>query len=180
MVSSSRYRCHQELTSDTSTATDPITNILPYTATAREPLSGHLVPGTGVTSSFVHNLNPAIIGSVPAHHAASPNLPSTAQASHRPMASSSVASIRGLQMRRNHTETYSCPASGCKSIFVQRQGLNRHYRDKHQPELRNVCPFCGVFKWSRKYLFTRHLERDHRITRESRPKWLSRTRSNGR
>ena len=49
----------------------------------------------------------------------------------------------------------------CGVSFSQRQGLNRHNRDKHSP--RNICSLCGVFVWSsgRKYLFIRHLRRHH-------------------
>ena len=159
----SRYRRHPQLTLDTSTVTSPISNMLPYPATAREPLGGYIVPGNGLTSSSAHNLNPTTIDSVPVHHAASPNLPSTAQASYRPMASSSVALIRDPPVRLNRTGTYPCHASGCKTIFIQKQGLNWHYREKHRPELWKVCPYCGVFTWSpaRKYRYTKHLKIAH-------------------
>lgn len=152
-----------ERSRDDRTVTLPIGKTSPYPTTAYESLGGCIVPGTGTTSSLVHDLKPTIIRSVPVHRnetAASPNLLSTSQleASYHTMASSSVASIRDSTVRRNRG-TYSCHT--CNANFVQRQGFNRHNRDKHEP--RNICPHCRVFTWSpgRNYLFTKHLEIDH-------------------
>lgn len=155
------YRCHSELTLDTSAVTIPISEMSPYRTTASETGGGNIALGTGFTSSSVHDLNPATTHSVLVHrqeNAASPNLPSTARASHHPMASSTVASIPKPPVRRKR-RTYSCRA--CKVNFVQIQGFNRHNRDEHQPP--NICAHCGVFTWSpaRNYLFTKHLKRDH-------------------
>ena len=54
---------------------------------------------------------------------------------------------------------YACTL--CNDSFIRQQRLKEHKRDKHS--LPNICPHCGVFKWSqaRPYRFTRHLERDH-------------------
>ncbi|KAH9045012.1 hypothetical protein EDB84DRAFT_1469404 [Lactarius hengduanensis] len=70
--------------------------------------------------------------------------------------------IPGLNANKgkpNTPQQYTCTA--CDVGFTNRQGLNRHNGDKHMP--RNVCPHCGVFKWSqaRNYLFRKHLESKH-------------------
>jgi hypothetical protein len=145
----------------TRAVTLPVGKMSLYPETARESLSGYISLGTGVTSSPVHDLKPTFICSVPVHqneNAVFPNLLSTGQASHHTMESSSVSSVRDPPVRRNR-RTYSCRA--CNANFVQRQGFNRHNRDKHQR--RKICPHCRIFTWSpaRNYLFTKHLERDH-------------------
>ncbi|KAI9454308.1 hypothetical protein BJY52DRAFT_1285138 [Lactarius psammicola] len=148
----------QELSSDTTAMTAPSGEMLVVPATARETLGG-IVPGNGVTSPSVYNHSSTIPHSARRNEgAASPYFLSTGQASRRPMAASSVASIRVLSSGRDRGR-FSCRV--CDVSFVQRQGFNRHNRDKHQP--RNICSHCGVFKWSpaRRYLFTKHFERDH-------------------
>ena len=49
----------------------------------------------------------------------------------------------------------------CGVRFVQKQGLNRHKKDKHKR--RETCLLCNSYTWSsgRRYLFFRHLEKDH-------------------
>ena len=47
----------------------------------------------------------------------------------------------------------------CGVNFVQRQGLNRHEKDKHRQ--RKTCPLCSSYTWpsGRRYLLLRHLEK---------------------
>ncbi|KAH8976776.1 hypothetical protein EDB92DRAFT_1108641 [Lactarius akahatsu] len=54
---------------------------------------------------------------------------------------------------------YRC--SSCWVIFAQRQGLTRHWKDKHEPK--NRCEFCKEFTWSqgRRYIYQRHLQEGH-------------------
>ena len=54
---------------------------------------------------------------------------------------------------------YSC--EDCGVSFKQLQGLKRHHKDRHRS--RNMCPHCGIFRWSagRKYAFRAHLKREH-------------------
>lgn len=147
----------RELSLDTSAATVPIEEMLVDPATARETLG---VPGNGITSSSMYYHSSAIPHSIHRNKdAALLNFISANQAGRHPIASSSIASSTRVTRAGRNRSSFSCHA--CDVGFVQRQGLNRHNRDKHRP--RNICPHCGVFKWSpaRRYLFTKHFERDH-------------------
>ncbi|KAI9433816.1 hypothetical protein H4582DRAFT_2060509 [Lactarius indigo] len=147
----------QEPTLDTNTATVPIGEMMVDPATARLALGRYNV---GTTSSLVHHHSSTIPHYVHRNENAAPlDFILAGRVGRHPMASSSVASsIRVARAGRNRTR-FLCGV--CDVGFVQRQGLNRHNGDKHQP--RNICPHCGVFKWSpaRHYLFTRHFKRDH-------------------
>ncbi|KAH9170765.1 hypothetical protein EDB89DRAFT_1975688 [Lactarius sanguifluus] len=147
----------QEPTMETSSPTVPIGETLVDPATARKTLG---VPGNGITSPSVYYHSSTIPHSIHRNEdVALLDFISASQAGRHPIASSSIASsIRVAQAGRNRSR-FSCRA--CDVGFVQKQALNRHNRDKHQP--RNICPHCGVFKWSpaRRYLFTKHFERDH-------------------
>ena len=58
-----------------------------------------------------------------------------------------------------NSKKYRCHS--CDTDFSQKQGFNRHNKDKHSQ--RNPCPYCSDFEWSpgRHYLFKRHLETKH-------------------
>ena len=45
----------------------------------------------------------------------------------------------------------------CGERYAQRQGVNRHFRAKHNP---SSCVYCGV-KWSRPYQYRNHIEKQH-------------------
>ncbi|KAI9429822.1 hypothetical protein H4582DRAFT_147503 [Lactarius indigo] len=62
---------------------------------------------------------------------------------------------------RRNPKKYRCIIPGCSSRFAQRQGLNRHIKDKHSQL--NSCLYCGDFEWSkgRSYKFTKHLRKMH-------------------
>jgi hypothetical protein len=47
----------------------------------------------------------------------------------------------------------------CRKTFKQRQGLNRHRFDVHEPK--SSCIYCVDFKWGRPYLLRRHIEKQH-------------------
>jgi hypothetical protein len=64
-------------------------------------------------------------------------------------------SKRPADIRKARTPRFSCNDCGAK--YVQRQGLNRHRREKHKP---NLCMYCGA-KWGRPYEFRDHLEKHH-------------------
>ncbi|KAI0274358.1 hypothetical protein BGY98DRAFT_74378 [Russula aff. rugulosa BPL654] len=49
------------------------------------------------------------------------------------------------------------PCDDCGAKYVQQQGLNRHRREKHEP---NLCKYCGA-KWARPYEYRDHLEKHH-------------------
>jgi hypothetical protein len=53
---------------------------------------------------------------------------------------------------------YQCPS--CVKPFVQKQGLMRHYREKHQPGFECSHPVCA-YKWCRFYEYRKHLTRTH-------------------
>ncbi|KAI9436347.1 hypothetical protein H4582DRAFT_2058997 [Lactarius indigo] len=147
----------QEPTLDTNTAPVPIGEKMVDPATTREALGRYNVR---TTSSSVHYHSSTIPHYVHRNENAAPlDFISAGRIGRHPMASSSItSSIRVARASRNRTR-FSCGV--CDVGFVQRQGLNRHNGDKHQPK--NICPHCGVFKWSpaRHYLFTRHFKRDH-------------------
>ena len=50
---------------------------------------------------------------------------------------------------------YSCEA--CGERYTQPQGVNRHYRAKHDP---SSCIYCGA-EWSRPYQYRDHIEKEH-------------------
>jgi hypothetical protein len=58
-------------------------------------------------------------------------------------------------MREAIRRPYCC--NTCGKIFSQLQGINRHYREKHDPRL---CLFCDV-EWSRPYQYRDHLKTHH-------------------
>jgi hypothetical protein len=58
-------------------------------------------------------------------------------------------------MREAIRRPYCCDT--CGKIFSQLQGINRHYREKHDPRL---CLFCDV-EWSRPYQYRDHLKTHH-------------------
>jgi len=45
----------------------------------------------------------------------------------------------------------------CGTEYAQRQGLNRHHREKHEP---NLCMYCDA-EWGRPYEYRDHLEKHH-------------------
>ena len=58
-------------------------------------------------------------------------------------------------MREAIRRPYCCDT--CGKRFSQLQGINRHYREKHDPRL---CLFCDV-EWSRPYQYRDHLKTHH-------------------
>ncbi|KAH9049281.1 hypothetical protein EDB83DRAFT_1410125 [Lactarius deliciosus] len=62
---------------------------------------------------------------------------------------------------RRNSKKYMCDIPRCSSGFAQRQGLNRHMKDRHLR--RSRCPYCSDFEWSegRFYLFKTHLRNMH-------------------
>ncbi|KAH9161834.1 hypothetical protein EDB89DRAFT_694126 [Lactarius sanguifluus] len=72
--------------------------------------------------------------------------------------SSRVTARRGSKKYR-----VRCIIPGCSSTFAQRQGLNRHIKDRHSHWRR--CPYCNDFKWpeGRSYLLTKHLKKCIRL-----------------
>ena len=127
-----------------------------YPETSRQAPWGY-IDGSAEISTIGHG------SSLPysVHHieeAASPNFQSAVQASYPVIVASSISSNQ-LAPVDAMSETFWCHICGVG--FVQKQGLNRHNRDKHIP--RNICPLCERYEWSsgRRYLFLRHLERHH-------------------
>ncbi|KAH8995869.1 hypothetical protein EDB86DRAFT_1070294 [Lactarius hatsudake] len=137
---------------DSSASTIHIDERLMYPTTFPQALWGH-VDGFPEMSTNDHG------SSLPysVEEAASPNFLSTLQTS-RPVITSSIPSNQVVPVD-DISGTLWCPICGIS--FSQRQGLNRHYRDKHTP--RNTCHLCGTYEWSpgRRYMFLRHLKRRH-------------------
>jgi hypothetical protein len=82
-----------------------------------------------------------------------PNLQSMIQARHHV----TVTSTESSQVAQAD-EVLKC--GKCDISFSQKQGLNRHEKEKHGP--RHICHLCG-YEWSsaRRYMFTRHMKRHH-------------------
>jgi hypothetical protein len=60
------------------------------------------------------------------------------------------------QAKRHARVRYQCEF--CHKDFVQKQGVIRHQREKHDP---NYCPHCPTFSWGRLYRFQQHLKKKH-------------------
>ncbi|KAH9961063.1 hypothetical protein BC827DRAFT_1293823 [Russula dissimulans] len=73
-----------------------------------------------------------------------------------PAASSSRSSRRPAGTRGPLNGPYLCNV--CGKPYKQQQGVLRHHREKHDPEL---CNYCGIFKWGRPYLYKKHLQKKH-------------------
>ena len=58
-------------------------------------------------------------------------------------------------VRKALIRQFSC--NDCGTEYVQRQGLNRHRREKHEPSL---CVYCNA-EWGRPYEYRDHLEQHH-------------------
>ncbi|KAH8986339.1 hypothetical protein EDB92DRAFT_1268530 [Lactarius akahatsu] len=69
--------------------------------------------------------------------------------------------LSGRVSARRNSKKYLCDIPRCSSGFAQRQGLNRHIKDRHLR--RSPCPYCSDFEWSegRFYLFKSHLRKKH-------------------
>ncbi|KAI0255245.1 hypothetical protein BJV78DRAFT_753900 [Lactifluus subvellereus] len=68
---------------------------------------------------------------------------------------SPASSDRAPSTRQALKGSYSCEK--CDKEFSQPQGLSRHRREIHEPKM---CTLCG-FKWGRRYLLRKHLEKKH-------------------
>lgn len=68
---------------------------------------------------------------------------------------SSRSSRQRAGMREVHERPYLC--SACGKRYAQPQGVNRHYRARHDP---SSCIYCGA-KWSRPYQYRDHIEKQH-------------------
>jgi hypothetical protein len=126
-------------------------------ATTPYPTQSSYVDGFEAMSTNGHN-SPLPYSVAQNEGAASPNFHSAVQASRPANVPPSTASNRRATIDENRGK-FRCRR--CRVSFVQKQGLNRHEKDKHG--LRNTCFFCTSFKWpsGRKYLFRRHLEQHH-------------------
>ena len=62
---------------------------------------------------------------------------------------------QSTSMRELLDRPYLCNA--CGERFAQPQGVNRHYRAKHDP---SSCIYCSA-KWSRPYQYRDHIEKQH-------------------
>jgi hypothetical protein len=51
----------------------------------------------------------------------------------------------------------SYPCKACGERYAQPQGVNRHYRAKHNPF---SCIYCGI-NWSRRYQYRDHIKKQH-------------------
>jgi len=68
---------------------------------------------------------------------------------------SSRSPRQSASMREVLERPYPCKA--CGERYAQPQGVNRHYRAKHDP---SSCIYCGA-KWSRPYQYRDHIEKQH-------------------
>jgi hypothetical protein len=59
------------------------------------------------------------------------------------------------------SERFMCNEPECEASFIQEQGLNRHFKDKHLPP--GTCPNCPWFTWprGRPGLLKAHQEKYH-------------------
>ncbi len=125
-----------------------------YLTTSYQTFVGHTVPLNDL-ANFPMNSHGSSPRSVPRDEEAAPtNSRSVGQGleGHHPINASNQGVPAGRKLNR-----FLCQV--CDVSFAQRQGLNRHRKDKHKP--RKICRHCGIFEWSsaRQYLFTRHLKK---------------------
>jgi len=140
-------------TTDSSSAT---VRIGEYSTTYRQVFSGDV---EGSTEGSMTGHDPPLPFSVSQNEGeAYPNLQSEVQESYSEIAAPSNAANEDRQVDAN-LGSFRCRT--CGDRFVQKQGRNRHERDKHEPQM--ICRLCGqyVFSSGRKYLFRRHLEKHH-------------------
>ena len=71
------------------------------------------------------------------------------------VAEPSQSDRRPADMSKAPKRLFSCDT--CGERFAQQQGVNRHFREKHNPSL---CSYCDV-EWSRPYQYRDHLEKYH-------------------
>jgi hypothetical protein len=64
-------------------------------------------------------------------------------------------SRRPADIRKARIPRFLCDECGAE--YAQRQGLNRHHREKHEPSL---CMYCDA-EWGRPYEYRDHLEKHH-------------------
>ncbi|KAI0290647.1 hypothetical protein B0F90DRAFT_1784108 [Multifurca ochricompacta] len=66
---------------------------------------------------------------------------------------------RGAKRKETARKPIKC--SSCGSRYKQKQGLNRHKRDKHKPKKR--CDLCLDFTWpeGRRYMYKDHVREKH-------------------
>jgi hypothetical protein len=57
----------------------------------------------------------------------------------------------------NPRQSSGIVCEACGERYAQQQGLNRHYREKHNP---SSCIYCGA-SWSRPYQYRDHIEKQH-------------------
>ena len=145
----------QRSTTDFSATTIPIDEESMHYATPRQALWGV----DGFAELSMNGLAaPTIYSAHPSKVASPPNFQSAIHASHHAIVTSSIASSEVVPAD-DVLRKFWCRACGVS--FTQRQGLNRHEREKHGP--RNICHLCKSYEWSpaRRYLFTRHLKQRH-------------------
>ncbi|KAH8991495.1 hypothetical protein EDB92DRAFT_660417 [Lactarius akahatsu] len=145
----------QESPVDTSAATIHINERLMYPTTSPQALWGYVDGFPGISTNDHGSTIPYTVHQN--EEAASPNFQSALQTGH-PAITSLITSSQVTPVD-DISGTLWCPICGIS--FSQRQGLNRHSRDKHAP--RNTCHLCGTYEWSpgRRYMFIKHLERHH-------------------
>ena len=130
-----------------------------YSPAFNQTLEGHVVSGPPFSSSLVPRgvVHPSRITyqSEGSGQSASRQLGQTCQDS--PTPSTSAGQIRGVGVDQQ-PHRHQC--SMCDADYAGVSGLNRHHTEKHLPWM--ACDFCGFqYPLGRKYLFTRHLEKDH-------------------
>src|SRR5258708_15039888 len=57
----------------------------------------------------------------------------------------------------SHNPKFRFRCSNCGKGYAQQQGLNRHYKERHDP---NICVFCD-YQWTRPYEYRTHITKHH-------------------
>ncbi|KAH9161836.1 hypothetical protein EDB89DRAFT_2029002 [Lactarius sanguifluus] len=109
-------------------------------------------PPTHLPDSTLNDYSP--LDPYSSHDEAAPSL------GHQVRQLSSTPPSSRVTAHRN-SKKHRCIIPGCSSAFVQRQGLNRHIKDRHSQW--RSCPYCSDFESSegRFYLLTKHLMKMH-------------------
>jgi hypothetical protein len=155
---------------------DPLITHPPFISQQREP-NFHPLPGvmpqSGVHLTGVGTMLPDLVSLTPRRNLSTSPVtvhqdPGTSRDRPRkqwelnkelipaPITPDPAQSNRSTCMRKAPRRRYLC--EDCDKEYAQLQGLNRHQRETHEPE---ICIYCGTFEWGRLYIFRKHLKDKH-------------------
>jgi DNA-directed RNA polymerase subunit RPC12/RpoP len=142
---------------DVRTATNALDEVAMYLSSSSQVSSPH-------PYSAVYPPNPTLISCRPLnrysnHDEAAPSDFRLERRGRQFVTTDASIPLRSRVSEHRNSKKYRCHP--CDSTFAQKQGLNRHVKDKHLHQ--NLCPYCSDFAWSpgRSYRFSAHLRSEH-------------------